>query len=201
MHTQYDTSIQRRPKLILLDRDGVINKNSENYVKTASEWLPIQGSLEAISKAQKIGIDFGVCTNQSGLGRGLFSLENLFQMHGKCNTILESLGGKPLRFFFCPHTPEDRCSCRKPEPGLIIQALSTFGIAAKDAVFVGDSTTDIDAARSAAVQFVLVHTGNGFLTYQDTLTNRKNAPPHFNCLEDFLTDFHKAEIPFIKHQD
>ena len=201
MHKNYETSILNQPKLILLDRDGVINKDSRNYVKTSSEWLPIKGSLEAISKAQKIGIDFGVCTNQSGLGRGLFSSEDLFQMHSKCNSILESLGGKPLSFFFCPHKPQDQCSCRKPKPLLITQALSAFRVESKDAIFVGDSTTDMIAAKSAAIRFVLVQTGNGSLTHRSTLANAASTPPYFRCLEDFLSIFHNTRGYFIRRQD
>ena len=201
MQTQYDIDLLKKPKLILLDRDGVINQDSKDYVKTSSEWLPVRGSLEAISEAQRLGIKFGVCTNQSGLGRGLFSEGDLFQMHRKCNTILESLGGKPLVFFFCPHKPEDNCLCRKPKPLLIEQALSTFGMKSKEAIFIGDSDSDMRAAESATVRFVLVRNGNGLLTYQKSLKDNGFSPPSFSNLKEFLSVFHTQGTTSIKRQD
>ena len=145
-HTQIAGEL---PRLILLDRDGVINQDSKDYIKNAEEWAPIKGSLEAIGYWQRRGIEFAVCTNQSGLGRGLFSKDDLFNMHAKCNSILKSLGGKPLRFFFCPHTPENNCSCRKPKALLLELAIEALGSKPSNTVFVGDSPSDLKSCSSS----------------------------------------------------
>ena len=177
------------PRLILLDRDGVINQDSKDYIKNAEEWAPIKGSLEAIGYWQRRGIEFAVCTNQSGLGRGLFSMDDLFNMHTKCNSILKSLGGKPLRFFFCPHTPENNCSCRKPKALLLELAIEALGSKPSNTVFVGDSPSDLKAAQAASVQFILVHTGNGESTYKELLELEEQLPPHYQDLRCYLESF------------
>ena len=177
------------PRLILLDRDGVINQDSKDYIKNAEEWAPIKGSLEAIADWQRRGIEFAVCTNQSGLGRGLFSKDDLFNMHAKCNSILKSLGGKPLRFFFCPHTPENNCSCRKPKALLLELAIKTLGSKPSNTVFVGDSSSDLKAAQAASVQFILVHTGNGESTHKQFLELKEQLPPHYQDLRCYLESF------------
>ena len=185
-HTQIASEL---PRLILLDRDGVINQDSKDYIKNAEEWAPIKGSLEAIGYCQQIGIEFAVCTNQSGLGRGLFSKDDLFNMHAKCNSILKSLGGKPLRFFFCPHTPENNCSCRKPKALLLELAIEALGSKPSNTVFVGDSPSDLKAAQAASVQFILVHTGNGESTYKELLELKEQLPPHYQDLRRYLESF------------
>ena len=185
-HTQITGEL---PRLILLDRDGVINQDSKDYIKNAEEWAPIKGSLEAIGYWQRRGIEFAVCTNQSGLGRGLFSMDDLFNMHAKCNSILKSLGGKPLRFFFCPHTPENNCSCRKPKALLLELAIEALGSKPSNTVFVGDSPSDLKAAQAASVQFVLVHTGNGESTYKELLELEEQLPPHYQDLRCYLESF------------
>ncbi len=177
------------PRLILLDRDGVINQDSKDYIKNAEEWAPIKGSLEAIGYWQRRGIEFAVCTNQSGLGRGLFSKDDLFNLHAKCNSILKSLGGKPLRFFFCPHTPENNCSCRKPKALLLELAIEALGSKPSNTVFVGDSPSDLKAAQAASVQFILVHTGNGESTYKELLELKEQLPPHYQDLRCYLESF------------
>ena len=185
-HTQIASEL---PRLILLDRDGVINQDSKDYIKNAEEWAPIKGSLEAIGYWQRRGIEFAVCTNQSGLGRGLFSKDDLFNMHAKCNSILKSLGGKPLRFFFCPHTPENNCSCRKPKALLLELAIEALGSKPSNTVFVGDSPSDLKAAQAASVQFILVHTGNGESTYTELLKLKEQLPPHYQDLRCYLESF------------
>ena len=185
-HTQIADEL---PRLILLDRDGVINQDSKDYIKNAEEWAPIKGSLEAIGYWQRRGIEFAVCTNQSGLGRGLFSKDDLFNMHAKCNSILKSLGGKPLRFFFCPHTPENNCSCRKPKALLLELAIEALGSKPSNTVFVGDSPSDLKAAQAASVQFVLVRTGNGESTYKELLELKEQLPPHYQDLRCYLESF------------
>ena len=185
-HTQFAGEL---PRLILLDRDGVINQDSKDYIKNAEQWAPIKGSLEAIADWQRRGIEFAVCTNQSGLGRGLFSKDDLFDMHAKCNSILKSLGGKPLRFFFCPHTPENNCSCRKPKALLLKLAIEALGSKPSNTVFVGDSPSDLKAAQAASVQFILVHTGNGESTHKELLELKEQLPPHYQDLQCYLESF------------
>ena len=185
-HTQIAGEL---PRLILLDRDGVINQDSKDYIKNAEEWAPIKGSLEAIADWQRRGIEFAVCTNQSGLGRGLFSKDDLFNMHAKCNSILKSLGGKPLRFFFCPHTPENNCTCRKPKALLLELAIKVSGSKPSNTVFVGDSLSDLTAAQAASVQFILVRTGNGESTLKQLSELKEQLPPHYQNLRCFLESF------------
>ena len=185
-HTQITDEL---PRLILLDRDGVINQDSKDYIKNAEQWAPIKGTLEAICDWQQRGIEFAVCTNQSGLGRGLFSKDDLFNMHAKCNTILKSLGGKPLRLFFCPHTPENSCSCRKPKALLLELAIKVSGSKPSNTVFVGDSLSDLRAAQAASVQFILVHTGNGESTHKKLLELKEQLPPHYQDLRCYLESF------------
>ena len=186
---QHTQSAGEFPKLILLDRDGVINQDSKDYIKNAEQWAPIKGSLGAIADWQRRGIEFAVCTNQSGLGRGLFSKDDLFDMHAKCNSILKSLGGKHLRFFFCPHTPENNCSCRKPKALLLELAIEALGSKPSNTVFVGDSPSDLKAAQAASVQFILVHTGNGESTYKELLELKEQLPPHYQDLRCYLESF------------
>ena len=169
-----------------LDRDGVINQDSKDYIKNAEQWAPIKGSLEAIAGWQRRGVEFAVCTNQSGLGRGLFSEDDLFDMHAKCNSILKSLGGKPMRFFFCPHTPENNCSCRKPKALLLQLAIKVSGSKPSNIVFVGDSLSDLKAAQTASVQFILVHTRNGESTHKELLKLNVQLPPHYQDLRCYL---------------
>ena len=189
LHTLNTNITSELPRLILLDRDGVINHDSKNYIKSTEEWAPIKGSLEAIGDWQQRGIEFAVCTNQSGLGRGLFSKDDLFNMHAKCNSILKSLGGKPLRFFFCPHTPENNCSCRKPKALLIELAIKALGSTPPNTVFVGDSLSDLKAANAASVQFILVRTGNGESTHKQLSELKEQLPPHYPDLRGFLESF------------
>ena len=173
-------------KLVILDRDGVINQNSKDYIKSAEQWVPIRGSLEAIGEGQRRGFEFAVCTNQSGLGRGLFSKGDLFSMHAKCSSILESIGGKPLRFFFCPHTPGANCVCRKPRPFLIDLAIKALGSKPSNTVFVGDSLSDLRAAQAASVRFILVRTGNGESTHKELSELKEESPPIYSDLRSFL---------------
>ncbi len=186
LHTQ---STGELPRLILLDRDGVINQDSKDYIKSAEQWAPIKGSLEAIGDYQRKGIEFAVCTNQSGLGRGLFSKDDLFNMHAKCNSILRSLGGKPLSFFFCPHTAENNCSCRKPKALLLELAIKVSHSKPSNTVFVGDSLSDLKAAQAASVPFILVRTGNGESTHKELLELEEQLPPDYKDLRCYLDSF------------
>ena len=148
-------------KLIILDRDGVINEDSDNYVRSVDEWLPIDGSVEAIAKLSKAGYSIAVATNQSGLARDYFPPETLDAMHQKMTDLVQSEGGKIDAIFFCPHGPDDACECRKPKPGMINQALAQFHQPASETWVVGDSLRDIQAGQQSGCKTAIVVTGKG----------------------------------------
>jgi len=151
-------------RLIILDRDGVINHDSADYIKSAKEWRPIDGSLEAIARLNHGGWRAIVATNQSGLGRGLFDYGDLFAMHDKLKHMLTEVGGHLDGIVFCPHTPDDDCDCRKPKPGMLRDIAHRLQIDLKQVPVVGDGLRDIQAARAADAQPILVRTGNGAQT-------------------------------------
>ncbi len=150
-------------KLILLDRDGVINEESDAFIRAVEEWKPLPGSLEAIVRLQA-QFKVAVCTNQSGVGRGYLNEHQLADIHDRLNRHLISLGGSALDIFFCPHLPDAQCTCRKPAPGLLIAAMQAYGVSASKTVFVGDSPRDLEASLAAGSQPALVLTGNGSRT-------------------------------------
>ena len=146
-------------KLCILDRDGTINEDSAEFVKSPSEWRPMPGALEAIAKLNHAGWRVVLATNQSGLGRGLFDVASLNAMHAKMHTMLAAVGGKVDAIFYCPHGPEDKCSCRKPEPGLFEQISERFGVELKGVPAVGDSARDLLAGVAVGCEPHLVLTG------------------------------------------
>lgn len=154
-------------KLIILDRDGVINQDSPEYVKSAQDWRPIRGSLEAIARLSHAGYRVVVATNQAGLARRLFDYDALAAMHGKFQRLLGELGGRVDGIFFCPHAPEDDCACRKPRPGLLLDIAQRYQVELDGVVMVGDSIRDVEAAQAAGATPVLVRTGNGRDTERD----------------------------------
>jgi len=147
--------------LIILDRDGVINYESTEYIKTPDEWIPIEGSLEAVAQLIQAGHTVLVATNQSGVGRGYYTLETMHKIHEKMQEALAEHGGQIHRVYYCPHTPSENCECRKPKPGLLLQIAKDFPDEFKEAIFVGDSARDVHAAIAAGIQPLLVRTGNG----------------------------------------
>lgn len=151
-------------KLIILDRDGVINEDSDNYIKSPEEWIPIPGSLEAIGKLKSLNYTIAIATNQSGIGRGYYDLETLVSMHEKMQDLTRKHGGAIDYIAYCPHAPKDYCQCRKPQPGMIHQIASHFKHDLEDAIFIGDSISDYLAAKAADVNFALVKTGKGSRT-------------------------------------
>lgn len=157
----------KAPKLIILDRDGVINHDSPEYIKSPDEWRPIDGSLDAIAKLHQAGYRIYVATNQAGVGRGVFSLESLHDIHETMRAAVKDAGGEIAGIFYCPHHPDENCGCRKPEPGLLLKAAEHAGVDIREQVYVGDSTKDIEAARAAGCRPVLVLTGNGRKTAAD----------------------------------
>jgi len=147
--------------LIIIDRDGVINYDSDEYIKSIEEWRPIPGSLEAMARLHKAGYLLAIATNQSGLARGLFTLEVLHAMHDKMLKLLSELGGKIDALAYCPHGPDDQCECRKPKPGLLIQISKELASPLDQAYFVGDSFKDIEAAQAVKAKGILVRSGKG----------------------------------------
>ncbi|MGO3743208.1 D-glycero-beta-D-manno-heptose 1,7-bisphosphate 7-phosphatase [Kerstersia sp.] len=151
-------------KLIILDRDGVINQDSKAFVKSPDEWLPLPGSLEAMARLSQSGWRIAVATNQSGLARGLFDMETLNAMHAKMRRALAALGGTVDAIFLCPHGPEESCGCRKPAPGMLSDISRRFETPLASVPMVGDSLRDLQAAAAAGAQPWLVRTGNGQAT-------------------------------------
>ena len=146
-------------KLVILDRDGVLNKGSAAYVKSADEFKPIAGSADALARLSKAGISVAIATNQSALGRGLIDMGSLNAIHKKMNQLVTEAGGRIDAVFFCPHTPAQCCECRKPKSGLILEILKRFKVDAAEAIMIGDADRDILAARGANVPVCMVLTG------------------------------------------
>ena len=154
-------------KLVILDRDGVINYDSEQFIKSPEEWKPIPGSLNAIAKLNHAGYTVVVATNQSGIGRGLLDMSALTAIHEKLQKMLLLAGGKIDAFFYCPHTADLKCSCRKPEPGMLLEIASRFDVDLNRVPAIGDSLRDLVSARKVGAKPILVLTGKG----QKTLEN------------------------------
>jgi D-glycero-D-manno-heptose 1,7-bisphosphate phosphatase len=146
---------------IILDRDGVINYDSDYYIKSPDEWIPIPGSAEAIAMLNRAGFRVVIATNQSGVARGLYTLDTLMQIHAKLLEHVAAAGGKIEEIFFCPHHPDDKCICRKPQPGLLHQIEQKYDVNLTDTFFIGDSIADIQAAQQVGCKPILVLTGNG----------------------------------------
>ncbi|MDB5845318.1 MAG: D-alpha,beta-D-heptose 1,7-bisphosphate phosphatase [Polaromonas sp.] len=146
-------------KLVILDRDGTINSDSEDFVKSPEEWVPLPGSLEAMARLNQAGWHVVIASNQSGLGRGLFDLAALNAMHAKMFKLLAALGGRVDAVFYCPHSPEEDCQCRKPLPGLFEQIGARFGVPLKGVPTAGDSLRDLQAGAAAGCEPHLVLTG------------------------------------------
>ncbi|MCF7696547.1 D-glycero-beta-D-manno-heptose 1,7-bisphosphate 7-phosphatase [Mycetohabitans rhizoxinica] len=148
-------------KLVILDRDGVVNHDSDAFIKSPDEWIPIPGSLEAIARLNQAGYRVVIASNQSGIGRGLFDMATLNEIHEKMHRNLAALGGRVDAIFFCPHTPTDHCDCRKPKPGLLAQIIRRFEIDAASTPVVGDSLRDLQAGAALGFSCHLVLTGKG----------------------------------------
>ena len=146
-------------KLVILDRDGTINEDRDDFVKSADEWVPLPGALEAIARLNQAGWHAVVATNQSGIGRGLFDMSALNAIHLKMNQALHKLGGRVDAVFFCPHAPQEGCACRKPLTGLFEQIGERYGIDLEDIPAVGDSLRDLEAGFAAGCRPHLVRTG------------------------------------------
>jgi D-glycero-D-manno-heptose 1,7-bisphosphate phosphatase len=170
-----------RNRYVLLDRDGVINEDSDQFIKSPDEWRPIPGSLEAIALLSANGFKVVVITNQSGIARGLFDLPMLDRIHQKMLRLVAENGGSIDAVYFCPHGPENKCDCRKPKPGLIRVFAADHQADLNDAVLIGDSLRDIQAAEAVGVRPILVRTGKG----RKTLNANPNLKiPVFDNLYD-----------------
>jgi D-glycero-D-manno-heptose 1,7-bisphosphate phosphatase len=151
-------------KLAILDRDGVINFDSDHYIKSPSEWRPIPGSIEAIARLNQHGYRVAVATNQSGIGRGLFDMATLNAINDKMMEMVFRQGGRIDALFFCPHTAVEQCSCRKPRTGMLEEIAARFHTELKGVPSIGDSLKDLQAAESVGAQPILVLTGKGVKT-------------------------------------
>jgi D-glycero-D-manno-heptose 1,7-bisphosphate phosphatase len=151
-------------RLLILDRDGVINVDSADFIKSPDEFIPLPGALEAIGALNAAGYTVVIATNQSGLARGLFDDDDLDAIHAKLDVLLAEHQGAVDAVFLCPHGPDDGCECRKPSPGMLLQIAEHYGTTLDGVIVVGDSARDIEAARSAGASPVLVRTGNGAAT-------------------------------------
>lgn len=169
-------------KLIIIDRDGVINQDSDDFIKSPAEWIPIPGSLEAISRLNRAGYTVAVATNQSGLARGYFDTKALSDMHRKMQDLLQEYGGHIDAVFYCPHGPDDGCDCRKPEPGLIKEIGERFQAKMEDVFFIGDTINDVKAAVAAKAKPLLVKTGKGNRTIHKLKENGFSDVPLFDDL-------------------
>ncbi len=145
----------------MLDRDGTINADSPDFIKSPAEWRPLPGSLDAIARLCRAGYTVAVASNQSGIARGLFDRRALHRIHAKMRRAVRAAGGEIDRIVYCPHHPDDGCDCRKPEPGLLVRLARQYGVELAGVPVIGDSARDLQAARRAGARPILVRTGNG----------------------------------------
>jgi D-glycero-D-manno-heptose 1,7-bisphosphate phosphatase len=157
----------RTARLIVLDRDGVINHDSDQFIKSPEEWRPIPGSLEAIARLHHAGFRIVVATNQSGVGRGLYDMATLNAIHEKMHKAIGQVGGRLDAVFFCPHTADSRCECRKPRTGMLLEIGRRFNVDLSGVPCVGDGLRDLQAADAVGAHPMLVLTGKGEKTLRD----------------------------------
>jgi D-glycero-D-manno-heptose 1,7-bisphosphate phosphatase len=159
-------------KLVILDRDGTINHDSDAHIKSPAEWRPLDGSLDAIARLTQADYKIVVATNQSGIARGLFDTTTLIAIHDVLQRALSQVGGRIDAFFFCPHAADSACECRKPKPGMLIEIAHRFNVSIGEVYMVGDALRDLQAAAAAGAKPVLVLTGKGRKTQKEG-----NLPP------------------------
>jgi D-glycero-D-manno-heptose 1,7-bisphosphate phosphatase len=154
-------------KLVILDRDGTINYDSDEFIKSPAEWRPLPGSLEAIARLVQAGYRVVVATNQSGIARGLLDTAALIAIHETLQRAVHQAGGRVDAFFFCPHAADANCRCRKPQPGMLVEIARRFNLSPGEAWMVGDARRDVEAAAAAGAKPVLVLTGKGEATQKE----------------------------------
>lgn len=148
-------------RLVILDRDGVINQDSDEFIKSAAEWVPLPGSIDAVARLSAAGYTVAIASNQSGIGRGLFRRDALYAMHRKLRRLAAAAGGRVDKIVYCPHAPGAGCDCRKPRPGLLKRIGAYYGCALDGVPVIGDSLRDLQAAAAVGARPVLVLTGKG----------------------------------------
>ncbi len=173
-------------KLVLLDRDGVINEESENYICSDSDWVPIEGSIEAIARLCQADYRVVVVTNQSGIARGLLTLEDLHAIHERMHQTVAASGGRIDAVFICPHKPDDDCNCRKPRPGMLHSVMKRLDIELAGVPLVGDSLRDVQSAMVVGATPVLVRSGHGNRTLEENRHLENIAV--FDDLASFVDD-------------
>ncbi|MDT8428021.1 MAG: D-glycero-beta-D-manno-heptose 1,7-bisphosphate 7-phosphatase [Pseudomonadales bacterium] len=183
------TAASTESKIVILDRDGVINEDSDDYIKSLAEWVPIPGSIDAIARLSQAGYTVVVASNQSGIARQLFDEFELARIHQTLCGLVESAGGTLHGIFYCPHGPEADCDCRKPAIGLLTRIECEFGVSVQNAPFVGDSMKDLIAARLAGCRPVLVKTGKGLQTQAEASENELDGVDIFDDLAAFVDTF------------
>jgi D-glycero-D-manno-heptose 1,7-bisphosphate phosphatase len=182
-------------RLIFLDRDGVINHCADSYITTVDEFEFISGSLEAIINLNRAGYIIVICTNQSGIARGLFGIDDLNAIHNKLHQQVNQAGGYIDAIVFCPHLPTDNCICRKPSPKMILDVCERFNIECTlDTIMVGDSLRDLQAIQAAGGTPILVKTGNGKKTLLEAAANNHYALPQHTLVCDDLLEASKLII-------
>ena len=169
-------------KLVILDRDGVINYDSKDYIKHVDEWRPIPGSLEAIARLSQAGILVAVATNQSGIARRYYCEQTLADIHQKMQQAIRHHGGVVDKIVYCPHHPDDKCYCRKPSPGMLIEIATHFDIDLNEVPFIGDRQSDIECAKSCGAKPILIHSEMTNVDGLDTDIAR------FHTLSDAIDD-------------
>jgi D-glycero-D-manno-heptose 1,7-bisphosphate phosphatase len=184
-------------KIVILDRDGVINKDSDEYIKSTAEWQPLPGSIEAIARLSNAGFHVVVATNQSGIARKLFDLQTLNSMHNKMQRLVAEHGGNIDAVFFCPHGPNDNCDCRKPKTGLLTEIARRFGTSLQGVPCIGDAYRDIEAARAVGALPILVRTGKGTQTLYNTDNNLEGVPV-FCDLNEAVNAILAGELPLYQ---
>lgn len=182
---------------VIIDRDGVINFDSKEYIKTPEEWVAIPGSLEAVAQLNQAGFKVAMATNQAGPAQGKYSVENAQKIFKKMEESLRKLGGHFDYIAKCEHHPKENCECRKPKPGLLLEIEKNLNIDLKSSVFIGDSLKDIQAAQSAGVKPVLVLTGSGHKTLESLraleMDNNIDIYQDLSCFSRYLISHHLAE--------
>lgn len=164
-------------KLVVLDRDGVINEDPGTPIAGPDDFVPLPGSLEAIGRLHQHGWHVAVATNQSAIGRGVLALDMLHAIHRRMHELVKEVGGRIDVVAFCPHKAADRCDCRKPAPGMLYSIASRLDVALTEVVMVGDSLRDVQAAMAVAARPMLVRTGKGQVTLDDNL-GLEHIPAH-----------------------